>query len=35
MMKLNELISLSEEKTFSGRFSIAWTNSIEGVKALT
>ena len=32
MIKLNEYISLSEGKTVSGRFSIDWTKTIEGVK---
>ena len=32
MIKLNEYISLSEGKTVSGRFSIDWTKTFEGVK---
>ena len=32
MIKLNEFISLSEAKTISGRFSIDWTKTIEGIK---
>ena len=32
MIKLNEYISLSEGKTVSGRFSIDWTKTIEGIK---
>ena len=32
MMKLKKLRSLSEEKTISGRFSIGWTKSFEGIK---
>ena len=33
MMKLNELISLSEGRTNSAMFSIDWTKSFEGVKS--
>ena len=32
MMKLDEYISLSEGKTRSGRFSIDWTKTFEGIK---
>ena len=32
MIKLNEHISLSEGKTVSGRFSIDWTKTFEGIK---
>ena len=32
MIKLNENISLSEGKTVSGRFSIDWTKTFEGIK---
>ena len=32
MIKLDELISLSEGKTVSGRFSIDWTKTFEGIK---
>ena len=32
MMKLDESISLSEGKTVSGRFSIDWTKTFEGIK---
>ena len=32
MMKLDECISLSERKTASGRFSIDWTKTFEGIK---
>ena len=32
MIKLNEYISLSEGKTVSGRFSIDWTKTFEGIK---
>ena len=32
MLKLHEYISLSEGKTVSGRFSIDWTKTIEGIK---
>ena len=32
MIKLDEYISLSEGKTVSGRFSIDWTKSFEGIK---
>ena len=32
MIKLNEYISLSEGKTISGRFSIDWTKTFEGIK---
>ena len=32
MTKLNEIISLSEGKTYSERFSIDWTELIEGIK---
>ena len=32
LMKLNEYISLSEGKTVSGRFSIDWTKTLEGIK---
>ena len=32
MMKLDEYNSLSEEKTISGRFSIDWTKTFEGIK---
>ena len=32
MIKLNEYISLSKGKTISGRFSIDWTKSFEGIK---
>ena len=31
-IKLDEYISLSERKTVSGRFSIAWTETFEGIK---
>ena len=31
-IKLNEFISLLQGKTISGRFSIAWTTTIEGMK---
>ena len=32
MLKLDEYISLSEAKTVSGRFSIDWTKTFEGIK---
>ena len=32
MMKLDEDISLSEGKDLSGRFSIDWTKTFEGIK---
>ena len=32
MLKLNDFISLSERKTVSGRFSIDWTKTFEGIK---
>ena len=32
MIKLDEYISLSEGKTVSGRFSIDWTKTFEGIK---
>ena len=32
MMKLDEHISLSGGKTVSGRFSIDWTKTFEGIK---
>ena len=32
MIQLNEFISLSERKTISGRFSIDWTKTFEGIK---
>ena len=32
MIKLNEYISISEGKTVSGRFSIDWTKTFEGIK---
>ena len=32
MIKLNEYISLSEGKTFFGRFSIDWTKTFESIK---
>ena len=32
MIKLEEYISLSEGKTVSGRFSIDWTKTFEGIK---
>ena len=32
LIKLNEYISLSEGKTVSGRFSIDWTKTFEGIK---
>ena len=32
MIKLNEYISLSEGKTVSGRISIDWTKTFEGIK---
>ena len=32
MIKLNDYISLSEGKTVSGRFSIDWTKTFEGIK---
>ena len=32
MIKLNEFISLSEGKSVSGRFSIDWTKTFEGIK---
>ena len=32
MIKLDEDISLSEGKTVSGRFSIEWTKTFEGIK---
>ena len=32
MIKLNETLSLSEVKTYFGRFSVAWTKSFEGNK---
>ena len=32
IIKLNESISLSEGKTVSGRFSIDWTKTFEGIK---
>ena len=32
MIKLDECISLSEGKTVSGRFSIDWTKTFEGIK---
>ena len=32
MLKLEEYISLSEGKTVSGRFSIDWTKTFEGIK---
>ena len=32
MIKLEDLISLSEIKTVSGRFSIDWTSTFEGTK---
>ena len=32
MLKLDEYISLSEGKTVSGRFSIDWTKTFEGIK---
>ena len=32
MMKLNEYIKFSEGKTVSGRFSIDWTKTFEGIK---
>ena len=32
MIKLDEYISLSEGKTVSGRFSIDWTKTLEGIK---
>ena len=32
MIKLDEYISLSERKTVSGRFSIDWTKTLEGIK---
>ena len=32
MIKLNEYISLSERKTVSGRFSIDWKKTFEGIK---
>ena len=31
-IKLNEYISLSEGKPVSGRFSIDWTKTVEGIK---
>ena len=32
MVKLDEFISLTEGKTISGRFSIDWTETFEGIK---
>ena len=32
MIKLEKFLSLSEEKTISGKFSIYWTKTFEGVK---
>ena len=32
MIKLDEYISLSERKTVSGRFSIDWTKTFDGIK---
>ena len=32
MIKLNEYISLSEGRTVSGRFSIDWTKTFEGIR---
>ena len=32
MIKLDEYISLSEGKTVSGRFSIDWTTTFEGIR---
>ena len=32
LIKLNEYVSLSEGKTVSGRFSIDWTKTFEGIK---
>ena len=32
MIKLDEYVSLSEGKTVSGRFSIEWTKTFEGIK---
>ena len=32
MIKLNDVVSLSEGKTVSGRFSIDWTETFEGNK---
>ena len=34
MIKLDEFIYLLERKTFSGRFSVDWTKTIEGIKIL-
>ena len=31
-MNLDEYISLSERKSVSGRFSIDWTKTFEGIK---
>ena len=31
-INMNELISQSERKTISGRFTIDWTKSFEGIK---
>ena len=35
MIKLEEYITLSEGKTVSGRFSIDWTKTFEGIKSHT